>query len=376
MIKKDLDYLVISDIHLGHRKNSAKDIIKNLNYVLKEHIKTNRLDILFLAGDVFDSLLTLSTDDVNEIMIWINVLFIWCDKNNVKLRVLEGTPSHDWWQSKIFESIFAVNVTNVDFKYIKNLSIETIDDLGLTVLYVPDEWSPDTDDTYKQVLELLASNGLSQVDITIMHGQFGYQLPAHIQKIPRHNEDNYLNITKYYISIGHVHLHSVFKRIIAQGSFDRLAHGEELDKGCVHISIKRNGDMSYFFIPNKEAKIFKTIAINTLDIDLATKRLNSIISKLKDDSHLRIKSKSDHPILIGLEDIRKQYPQINFTKQVVNDEPEEVVSESFINDNDYVPITITKNNIEEQLFNLLLQRDVTTKERTDSLKATLMSVIN
>lgn len=377
MIKKDIDYLVLSDIHLGHRKNSAAEIITNLKYVIGEHVKTNRLDLIFLAGDVFDSLLTLSTDDVTDIILWVDWLFNLCAKHDIKLRVLEGTPSHDWWQSKLFVNVDKITKLNLDFKYVKSLSIETIDDLGLSVLYVPDEWSPDTDDTYKQVLELLASNNLRQVDIAIMHGQFGYQLPAHIQKVPRHNEDNYMAIVRYYISIGHVHIYSVFKRIIAQGSFDRLSHNEEHDKGCVHLSIRVNGDMSYFFIPNFNAKTFKTISLHTIDLDASMKRIEKIVSKLRDGSYLRVRAKSDHPVMIGLDDIRKRYPNINFTKQVIDDVAEtNDVAESFIDDNGYTPITITRSNIEEQLFGLLSRRGLACPQTTDSLKQTLNAVIN
>lgn len=376
MIKKDIDYLVISDIHLGHRKNSSSEIITNLKYVIGEHVKNNKLNLIFLAGDVFDSLLTLSADDVGDIILWIEWLFDLCAKHEIKLRVLEGTPSHDWWQSKLFVNVGNIIKLDLDFKYIQSLSIETIDTLGLSVLYVPDEWSTDTDDTYRQVLQLLASNNLQKVDIAIMHGQFGYQLPAHIQKIPRHNEDNYLNIVRYYISIGHVHNYSVFKRIIAQGSFDRLAHNEENDKGCVHLSLHVNGDMSYFFIPNINAKTFKTIQLRNINLDVSMKGIEKTVSKLRDDSHLRIKGKSDHPAMIGLENIRKLYPLINFTKQVIDEVAEEDTPESFIDDNSYKPITITKSNIEEQLFGLLVKRGLTCQQTSDSLKQTLNAIIN
>ena len=45
---------------------------------------------------------------------------------------------------------------------------------------------------------------------------------------------------------------SVFERILAQGSFDRLAHNEEEDKGGIVVTIdKVNGNHSYRFIKNE-----------------------------------------------------------------------------------------------------------------------------
>ena len=79
----------------------------------------------------------------------------------------------------------------------------------------------------------MITSGLTKVDYAVMHGQFDYQLPKHITGMPRHDSQKYLDIVKHYIFIGHIHTHSVYDRIIAQGSFDRLTHGQEEPKGYV-----------------------------------------------------------------------------------------------------------------------------------------------
>lgn len=346
MINADISYVVISDIHLGHRKNKAIDIINNFKSTVIAHHAKRKFSMMFLAGDVFDGLINLPSDDTYEIILWVSWLLEWCSGHNVDLRVLEGTPSHDWQQSRLFDSLGKALKVPCDFRYESTLSIEHVEHNGLTILYVPDEWAADTEDTYKQVLLLLEKHNLKQVDIAIMHGQFGYQLPAHIQRMPRHNEDRYLEIVRYYISIGHVHNHSVHKRIVAQGSFDRLAHGEESPKGLVHIDLHPDGSGEHYFIPNANAKIFKTVDVSKFDLTESMDKLHRAISRLPDGSHLRIKSKSDHPIVAGLDLLKKQYPFINITKLITNEIDDAILkSDRLVDAGEYTPITITKENI-------------------------------
>ena len=99
-----------------------------------------------------------------------------------------------------------------------------------------------------------------EVDIAIMHGQFHYQFPR-IKLDSSHDEQEYLNMVKHYIHIGHIHTHSSYDRIIAQGSFDRIAHGEEENKGCVVAKIdttNREND-EWMFLVNDKAMRFITL---------------------------------------------------------------------------------------------------------------------
>ena len=59
----ELNIACISDIHLGNKRNNARNIIKNLYAAFPDNSKTGELDIIFIAGDVFDSLFSLSDND-------------------------------------------------------------------------------------------------------------------------------------------------------------------------------------------------------------------------------------------------------------------------------------------------------------------------
>lgn len=347
MNKDSIRYLVLGDIHLGHPRNKTENIIDAL-YAFFANLDTDlKLDIVFLAGDLFDSLLDYDSPDSNLATIWAASLMKYCGQRQIKLRVLKGTPSHDWNQSEIFNTLAAAAKFSVDMKYVNSLSIEHIDDLGISVLYVPDEWRSDPNVTYDEVKALLAHDNLDKVDIAIMHGNFGYQLPVQAIKAPRHDEEKYLSIVKYFISIGHIHTSSVYSRILAEGSFDRLAHGEEEPKGAMLCMIHNDGHGEYFFIENKKAKIFKTINIKFNDVDAAIQQIERHTAKLPSDSYVRIRAKKDHPLMIGIDEVKKRFPLFHITKITI--EEEDANQFTLIDDikdtPDYIPITITKDNI-------------------------------
>jgi hypothetical protein len=180
LVLNELRIASVSDIHLLHRNNKTPFIVSNLDKYLTNDEMLSKVDLLLFAGDVFDGPVAFSSEDIGVINIWIAKMLHKCKRHNVCVRVLEGTPSHDMNQSKIFtninEILFKKESDRVDLKYVKTLSIEYIERFGINVLYVPDEWNHDTHDTLLEVKDLLKKNSLSQVDFAVMHGQFEYQL--------------------------------------------------------------------------------------------------------------------------------------------------------------------------------------------------------
>jgi hypothetical protein len=352
MTKNQINYLVLSDIHLGHRKNPTVEIIANLDLFINQYAKDD-LDIIFLAGDVFDRLMEFPSPEISEILLWFQRLMYFCAKNNIILRLLEGTPSHDWKQSKPATNVIRANLP-LNVKYIDTLYIEHLEELDLQVLYVPDEWTADPADTYQQVLQLLKDNNLHQVDIAIMHGCFNYQLPSMI-KAPKHNEADYLDIVKYYINIGHIHTFSVYERIIAQGSFDRLAHGEEEPKGAVYVSLFKAKPAEFYFIENKKAKIFKTLDIRTRTLENAIKFIETNTANLPLDSYVRLKAKKDHPVFLAFKELELKFSDFHLSKlsDTETDINPYILIDEITIDADYVPITITRDNISDMLIDTI-----------------------
>jgi DNA repair exonuclease SbcCD nuclease subunit len=341
---KEIKLAVVSDIHLGSRRNETEYIIQNLDREFADDSSFSQLDLLVLAGDVFDRLLNLSDECVYSIDAWIIRLLRLCKKHDVILRVLYGTPSHDREQSQRFVLLNDEARINADLQYVKELSIEYIEKLDINVLYVPDEWEEDPFETLSQVKELMTIRNLKTVDFAFMHGQFTFQLPP-IVRAPRHDECEYLKLVDKLIFIGHIHTHNRYDRIIAQGSFDRLSHNEEEAKGHVRAIVRSRDDFELVFHENKQARKYITIDCEHLSLEQTLYKVHQATECLPDGSHVRLSCSKDNAILTEMEQLVRYRPFIVWTKIVRSiDGDIQHIDDSQIND-EYVPIQITKENI-------------------------------
>jgi hypothetical protein len=117
-------YAVISDIHLGHNRNSAARIVENLFQAFPDNAETASLDAIFIPGDIFDNLLMFNDEDIDAIMHWSNSLLHMCKRHGIILRIVEGTPLHDRTQSKYFMRENEIGHIGADMKYIDKIDIE------------------------------------------------------------------------------------------------------------------------------------------------------------------------------------------------------------------------------------------------------------
>lgn len=329
--------IAISDIHLGHRNTPTEHITKNLYHYLANELKDSKY--LFIAGDLFDRLLTIPDGNVAEIISFMSWLLRECVRYNVKLRVLEGTPSHDWQQNKLFETLAFNNAIATDIRYYDTLAIDTEED-GLNILYIPDEYSDYTSTTLNEVHQLLEKKGLTQVDLAIMHGMFEFQLPEHIRgNLSVHDSEAYLKIVKGYIIIGHDHRHKSKDRIYVPGSFDRLTHGEEEDKGYLVFDIDKK---TIDFKVNKESFIYLTIECTKLDIEDTLKEIRDKLKDIPPLSKVRLIFKESHPIKEYINKLQSEYPDLDWTKSKVIKENEDIKLDV---DYQYTSIIINEGNI-------------------------------
>lgn len=353
---KQLKIGEFSDVHLNHRKTSTQHILDNLTKAFPNSPALGEYDIIWIAGDFFDSLMHLPDPDAYEILLWINRFLRLCQKYDVVLRVLEGTPSHDWKQSRFFTEINDIADIGADVRFVETLSIEYIERFGIHVLYVPDEWNPECDDTWLEVRQLMLEQSIEQVDFSIIHGAFDYQLPAHIPA-PTHDPDRYLAITKYLIFIGHVHRHTVYERIVSAGSIDRLTHGEEEPKGHVDVVVHQGGRYEITFVENKGAKIYKTLKCTGKEVETALKYIDKTLKTLPQDSHIRIEASRTDAILANLQMLKTKYPEFNFTSKYDKDTEPDKQTVIDIRQT-YQPVAIKKSNIEKLLIDRLKERGV------------------
>ena len=305
---KQLNILAISDIHLGHRKTPSIHILENLRqYFLP---KVRYADLILIAGDIFDRLLSLPAHEVDEIHRFIGDFLIETKKYNVSTRIVEGTPSHDWQQSQLFEQINRLNI-HADIKWVRALDIEYIERFAFHILYIPDEWDS-IENIYEQSLCAIADNNLTQVDFILMHGQFDFQIP-NAQQVPKHDSDAYSKLARYFVVCGHVHRPSQHKNILIPGSFDRLAQGEEEDKGFVQIELDRENDQHRIhFIENEGAKTYRTIDLRGVDKQTCWEQLDEQLAFVEPNSYIAITLFKDDPLRDLADEVRKRYPLIYF----------------------------------------------------------------
>lgn len=357
MSKKKFTGAVFSDVHLGHRQTKTEHIVSSLEMMFPDDNTTRSLDIIFMSGDYFDRVLSASSMDYFLICEYTSRLLSLCKRRNIKLRFLEGTPSHDYNQCAIFdvmnESIGA------DYRYVKTLELEHIEGLDIDVIYIPDEYNHDNEITKQEVIDLMDRNQISMVDYVIMHGMFDHQLPEHVMGNV-HDFEFYNSIVRYNVYCGHVHQHSVRGNLIVPGSVDRYTFGDECDKG--HIRFEVDGeDVQNTFVINKNAKIYKYVHIDVNSFQTEEmlcehiyNTAESIVSvdKLPFGSNIRFRLNKSHEISQYVDVVKKKYPGINWDwatkdKSTVDQQlPKirEVVTE------DLKTINITKSNIVELTF--------------------------
>lgn len=273
--------IVISDIHFGHHKNKTENIVQELKSFLqsiKPYLK--EAGYIIIPGDVFDRLLPFGSDDSVLIANFFRWLDGFADSFELKVIVLNGTVSHDYFQNRLLKHYFV----KTPFLFVDSMAIHNVD--GLNVLFIPDDLPQTHIKQQEMVLKLMQEKGIEKLDMAIMHGMFKHHID--IASVPSFDDDFFLDIVKHYIIIGHNHTHKVFKRIITPGSFSRLVHGEEEPKGGLYIEVCEPMGDRYVFLENKNAMIFKTV--NMIGEHVTIDNVWKEVKKYKRGSYIRVKA--------------------------------------------------------------------------------------
>lgn len=357
----EINCIDISDLHNAHPDTNCTDTNLSLHWNLENVVRKKKIDFLFFSGDQFDRLITVPTDDAKEVsnnIIWI---LRFCKKHNIRLRVLEGTPSHDRKQNYLFISLNEHAQIGCDVRYYDKLTIDYEKDFGINVLYVPDEWADTTDETLQQVYALLQIKQLEKVDLAIMHGMFGFQLPEHLQKIlPIHDQKAYEKIVDQLIIIGHDHKHKTKGKVIVPGSFDRLRHGEEDPKGFVTFTLKKKGKPQVTFIENVRAAIYKSIVLEDNDVEKSLAKIKNVIEQLPDWSlipRIRLVYQRGNPMSEHLRELKQQYAGVYWSPPKVIKIDEKGASIKEVIQQDYTAVILNKDNLEEKLINEVINKN-------------------
>jgi hypothetical protein len=347
-----------SDLHLGHGKNPPQEMVERLKAAFPRNAETAKLDVITLCGDVYDHLLNLPQDSVSIIDEWIIYMLRLCKAMDIHLWVLEGTPSHDRGQSARFELLNKMLDINCDLLYVDKLSIIWMPKFSINVLFVPDELDT-ADKTLDEINLMMRNQGINKVDYAIMHGQFEFQLPP-VVKAQKHSSEAYLKIVDKLIFIGHVHIFNRYDRIIPQGSFDRISHGEEGPKGHVRAIVRANDDYEIQFIETIDAKIFKSIYCRGLTFEESHEKVLLETEDLPDASHVRIVADTGNPILQSIATYEKAMPFYFWTGLGKVDDEKSFLEQVVLlqTRQDYIPIEIKPDNVRKLIGDSMRARNV------------------
>ncbi len=358
--------LIVSDVHLGHRRVKTEYIVDNFTSHILNPTMLASIDAILVTGDFFDSLLNLPTPAMRPIHKFIRTFLKRCAEYKVAIRILEGTPGHDWGQSKTFIDINEEYGFGADVMYVSGMDIIEDKTLGLTIGYVQDEYSETVEKTTKEMEELLTTRGFSQIDLMLMHGQFDFQVPKGVSGV--FDSEIWSKWVRYAIYIGHNHTHRSGLNIRVPGSFERLAHNEEGPKGFM-ISDIVNGRIQHHFIENSRAMLFRTVGDAEMsDIDIIRKAEVALdeIWKREDclrQGFLKIKHNPEYDLSAKVKEWRAEYPDCVIESEnakIKHEEDEISVDDKFSLDD--VVINISRENVADMVLGELADKDLDTSE--------------
>lgn len=280
--------IVISDIHFGAMKASL--LYKELEKEFLLRIKAAEdLDVVFIAGDLFDKKLSFNEEHARYAIKFINNLITLSRKKGFKIRLIKGTRNHDLNQLNNFQTLEGKNKT--DFRIINTVQEEEMFGEDFKVLYLPEEYMEDVEEYYEDTLY----NEETHYDLIVGHGCMEFQsfeAMNHLSERKIANAPTFKNqlmIDKGNLTIfGHIHNRCNYKeKLYYCGSFSRWIFGEEKPKGYIQFSYDTDTkDYTVEYINNRLAREFKTIDINEIINDNTIKVQDKIklIKEIKENS--------------------------------------------------------------------------------------------
>ena len=344
------------DFHFGNPRINCDAMYSKLKEFFYPEVEKS--DLVLLTGDLFDQLTTINSNANLYASIFIKELFAFSAKNNVPIRILHGTYSHDRNQLQVLN---VLKLKNTDAKIINEISCEelTVKDKKYKILYIPDNLPyKKSSDVMEHIDKVLKVMGWKTVDIVLGHGTFSHALPVSSNHLPpctyTIEQFNKITTDSSLIVMGHIHISSAKDKVFYCGSFERMSHGEEQPKGFYKFN-DENGKWKAEFVGNDDAALFVTIYPQgyTTDEIIAdfTKQIDEIfINKV---GNVRV-AHNDAEIRSLLNKIcLQQYPDIKYTSKSVSDTDKTEIKITDINLDTFEDINPSRENLPELICQFL-----------------------
>jgi len=362
----EINILSLHDAHLGHDNTTTAEVVESWRAALPDNdpfLKT--LDYFFIPGDLFDRLLHLPNHGVPLIRMELRRWLQLAEHYGFGIFVLEGTPSHDWKQSRMILSVAEELGFTGELQYVDRLAIKTTRK-GHTLLYVPDEWRANTQETYLEALELLQTQGLTQVDFCLFHGQFEYQFPE--LSLPCHNSEDWQKLVKHYLFAGHIHKPSIHGKILVAGSFERLRHNEEHPKGHLRVTVRPDGDDTITFVENTLAKVYITEEVKDVPTEHVYPHMVAFAKQYPIGSFIRLSGLRSQGLKNINRQLEKDFPEYRWSILTESNKATVSLDSTALKDQEDTDAEIIRNGsrlTREVMHSTLLQRLPQRKLDTD-----------
>jgi DNA repair exonuclease SbcCD nuclease subunit len=192
--------------------------------------------------------------------------------------------------------------------------------------YLPDDLPyGSSGDCLENLFKLLHDRGLQQVDYAITHGYFRHVLPKGATREPEcvYTAEQFSPFVRRRVVSGHVHTSSSYNDFVYyNGSFSRLNHGEEEDKGF-WVFEDSSSKLTSRFVVNKEAPPFYTFDLSkTKDRDAAIEvflsRMKKKFRTQEDFGFVRVVHQSGEIIKTIAKVCSTKYPNIVYTHKTID----------------------------------------------------------
>ena len=250
--------VMIADIHFGAL---PVERLYNELEIFLDFIEKKSLDFIVILGDWFDKKINLNSKDAKYSTVFFERICQICIDNDIKLRIIQGTESHDNSQLEVLE-ILAKNKP-VDFKVFYEVEEEELFP-DFNVLYVPEEYINSIDEKYGKYMnkkyDMIFGHGMIQ---EVKFAALIQSSETTMKKAPIFKSKMLCDMCYGPIFFGHIHTKDIFNdRLYYVGSYSRWKFGEEEDKGFYYVKYENDSkEFEAKFIVNNKAMKYDTIEI-------------------------------------------------------------------------------------------------------------------
>lgn len=251
-------FLVVGDIHFGYYPPEL--LYKEFQLILHA-IEENAIDCVVIAGDYYDTKLSMSSSHAVYSVKAFSDLIKSCEEKGIKVRQIKGTNSHDP-ENQLKNLAQIANSSRCDYKLIMTVDEEELFP-GMNVLYIPEEYMEDSKEYYKEYFK-------KKYQLVFGHGMFeetNFSTKQHtgMKKYPIFNSKELEEVCEGPIVFGHIHTaQRIRDRIQYTGSLVRSRFGEEEAKGFYIVDYnEETKETDFEFIENELTMKYDTIEVKS-----------------------------------------------------------------------------------------------------------------